>query len=754
MTASRRIGNSVKEDENGAREEDGNSGREEDDDVEEDGNDTGQEDGNDDGEEDDDVKEDIDSGHGLVGLQRRGLLGVGRRFGGRHRERKIFFKCQRAQSVELFYSGRALLNGLLGHICPKCSKKDDGTTSEGHTTACTCLQRFFAPSSSDSAAVASANGGNTAALNAQSEENGFTPSSLLDDAEKTVSAADHSRKSSVHRRLKIWISSGHNGIIGRHGIKLELGVPNVAVQLSSEHVDPGWPDWLKSVAPEAVQGWSPRRSDSFEKLGKVGQGTYSNVYKARDLETGRFVALKKLRFVNMDPESVRFMAREIRILRKLNHPNIIKLEGIIASSVSQSLYLIFEYMEHDLVGLAGTPGLKFTEPQVKCLLQQLLSGLDHCHSNGVLHRDMKSSNILIDSSGVLKIADFGLATTYDPDNQQPLTSRVATLWYRPPELLLGATKYGPSVDMWSTGCILAELLAGKPILPGRTEVEQIHRIFKLCGSPCGEYWKKLEVPQTGLFKPGRQYRGCIAETFKDFPHSALVLLDNLLALEPETRGTASSTLQSDFFRTKPLACSPSSLPKCPASKEYDVRLRREEARRQRKASQSVRGTQSVVQRNDTPTISRAGNGSIKTQKHEDTTPNINSEDEPRTLATGVQSPGFDSTWNSRRDSSDHPEVPGRKYNSVRVANFTAIRTKRSDVLQPESADARNEVPASDTGDRCKMGPMMSYRGKSRRFQYSGSMITAKGNMEQMLKEHERNIQEAVRKARLNKSREL
>lgn len=122
----------------------------------------------------------------------------------------------------------------------------------------------------------------------------------------------------------------------------------------------------------------------------------------------------------------------------------------------------------------------FTRTQVKCLLQQLLSGLDHCHSNGVLHRDMKCSNLLIDRNGVLKIADFGLATSFDPDKQQPLTSRVATLWYRPPELLLGATKYGPSVDMWSTGCILAELLAGKPILPGRTEVQATAANFTLC----------------------------------------------------------------------------------------------------------------------------------------------------------------------------------------------------------------------------------------------------------------------------------
>ncbi|CAL9118146.1 unnamed protein product [Musa textilis] len=341
----------------------------------------------------------------------------------------------------------------------------------------------------------------------------------------------------------------------------------------------GWPAWLVAVAGDAIRGWTPRRADSFQKLAKIGSGTYSNVYKARDVETGRVVALKKVRFDAVEPESVRFMAREITVLRRLDHPNVIRLEGLAISRVSSALYLVFEYMEHDLAGLAAAPGVHFTEPQVKCYMKQLLSGLEHCHSRGVLHRDIKGSNLLLDNEGTLKIADFGLASTFDPERRVPMTSRVVTLWYRAPELLLGATYYGVGVDLWSAGCILAELLLGKPILPGRTEVEQLHKIFKLCGSPSEKYWKKSKLPHATIVKPKQNYKRCIGETFNDFPPSSLSLIDSLLSIEPADRGTAIAALNSEFFATEPHACEPSSLPQYPPSKEMDAKLRDEKARR-------------------------------------------------------------------------------------------------------------------------------------------------------------------------------
>nr|XP_016485655.1 PREDICTED: probable serine/threonine-protein kinase At1g54610 [Nicotiana tabacum] len=149
---------------------------------------------------------------------------------------------------------------------------------------------------------------------------------------------------------------------GSESVSFRLG--NLQKYVEGEQVAAGWPAWLSAVAGEAIQGWVPLRAESFEKLEKIGQGTYSSVFRARDLESGRTVALKKVRFDNFEPESVRFMAREIMILRRLDHPNIIKLEGLITSRLSCSMYLVFEYMEHDISGLLSRPEVEFSESQV------------------------------------------------------------------------------------------------------------------------------------------------------------------------------------------------------------------------------------------------------------------------------------------------------------------------------------------------------------------------------------------------------
>ncbi|XP_010923564.1 protein IMPAIRED IN BABA-INDUCED STERILITY 1 [Elaeis guineensis] len=373
--------------------------------------------------------------------------------------------------------------------------------------------------------------------------------------------------------------SGESGTIGNTRNSMSFRLGNLHRYIEGEQVAAGWPAWLTTVAGEAIQGWVPLKAESFEKLEKIGQGTYSSVFKARELDTGKIVALKKVRFDVYEPESVRFMAREIQILRRLDHPNIIKLEGLITSRLSTSIYLVFDYMEHDLAGLSSCPNINFSESQIKCYMKQLLSGLEHCHAHGIMHRDIKCANLLINNEGILKIADFGLANFCESGRKQPLTSRVVTLWYRPPELLLGSTDYEVSVDLWSVGCVFAEVCLGKPILQGRTEVEQIHKIFKLCGSPPDEYWKRSKLPHATLFKPQQPYEGHLRETLTCLPKCAFRLLETFLSVEPYKRGTASSALASEYFKSKPYACDPSSLPKYPPNKEIDAKAYEDLCRR-------------------------------------------------------------------------------------------------------------------------------------------------------------------------------
>ncbi|KAJ7956430.1 Protein kinase superfamily protein [Quillaja saponaria] len=434
----------------------------------------------------------------------------------------------------------------------------------------------------------------------------FKGNAVAGNSERSIGGLRKEKKKKKRNKL-VGLSGSDVGKSGRTSSNggcdsLSFRFGNLPKYVEGEQVAAGWPAWLSAVAGEAIQGWVPLRADAFEKLEKIGQGTYSSVFRAREIETGRIVALKKVRFDNFEPESVRFMAREIMILRRLDHPNVIKLEGLITSRLSCSIYLVFEYMEHDITGLLSCPDIKFSESQIKCHMKQLLLGIEHCHMRGVMHRDIKGSNLLVNNEGILKVADFGLANFSSSGQRHPLTSRVVTLWYRPPELLLGSTDYEASIDIWSVGCVFAELLVRKPILQGRTEVEQLHKIFKLCGSPPDEYWKKSRLPHATLFKPQQPYDSCLRETFKNLPSASVNLLESLLSVEPYKRGTATSALSSEYFKTKPYACDPSSIPIYPPSKEIDAK-HREEARR-RKAGGRARGNETRKPTRNPPGISK------------------------------------------------------------------------------------------------------------------------------------------------------
>jgi cyclin-dependent kinase 12/13 len=326
-----------------------------------------------------------------------------------------------------------------------------------------------------------------------------------------------------------------------------------------------------------------RSVDAYEKIDLVGEGTYGRVWKAKCRESNVDVALKKFRMKNEKDGFPITAIREIRILKELDHKNIIKVKEIVTGKPDEenedigSFYLVFEFMDHDMAGLLES-GVAINEDHIKCYFKQLLEGLHYLHSNNILHRDIKTSNLLINNKGILKLGDFGLARPISESDPGKYTNKVITLWYRPPELLLGAEEYGTAVDMWSAGCILGELLSPEKrvIFPGNTEADQLDKIFKLIGTPTDEIWPDAKLlPWYKSFKPTKQYKSRLREKYKHVGENALELLDNLLSLDPKKRYSASDALESKYFKAETRICDPSQLPSYPSSHEYTVKKRKQ-----------------------------------------------------------------------------------------------------------------------------------------------------------------------------------
>lgn len=348
---------------------------------------------------------------------------------------------------------------------------------------------------------------------------------------------------------------------------------------------------------------------AFQKDRQVGAGTYGSVFVGADKVTGAVVALKR---INTEAEANGFpitAIREVKILKALCHENIVQLKEVVTSKdqggFSKNVFMVMEYLEYDLTGVIETPEIRITEDHIKSWSNQLLKGIHYMHTNNIMHRDLKASNLLINSRGVLKIADWGLARTWNPQMKR-LTNPVITLWYRPPELLLGAIKYSPKIDMWSAGCIIAEMFRRGGLLKGTNEAHQLNLIFAMLGHPTAAdwpdiretcpLWKDYEPKGSEDNQPRRLQEELKtrlpANAIKWMTPGAVEVLDHLLAHNPAKRWSAGVALTAEWFFEAPMVKPADRLNMkfgVESVHEWEARKKHKEMMAQRLAAQAAGG---------------------------------------------------------------------------------------------------------------------------------------------------------------------